>query len=141
MNEKIKAWEGRMSEKIPGRGGSRGARTEALVAIRVNTEEKRAGKKSGRDMMRVTFHKRMDALTGWKKGDVLDMEISGENAIVFRADKGVRLGDSGHGQGRKYVRYSFPTHALDGFPAGECREIEVKPGKVAFLLPAPKTAQ
>ena len=136
MNEKLRAWEGKMSDKMAHRGGQIGARTDALVAIRKNTEAEKNGKEgAGRDIMRVTFHKRMDALTGWKKGDILDMEISGVNAVVYRSDKGVMLCDSGHGAGRMYVRFSFPRGSLADLRVGDCRDVETKPGKVAFLMP------
>ena len=136
MNEKLKAWEGRMSDKMPGRGSGRGGvRSDALVALRKNSEPNRNGHNNGRDVLRVTFHPRLDALTGWKKGDVLDMDISGNIATVFRHTKGARLCDSGTATARKYVRYSFPNGSLLGLTVGDCSEVEAKPGSVAFVLP------
>jgi hypothetical protein len=135
MNDKLRAWEGKMSEKV--RHGHCGARnrTDALVAMRKNSEGIRGGKKNGRDIMRVTFHERMDALTGWKKGDTLDMEITGDRAVVYRSDRGVALCNSGPDGRRTYIRFSFPTGSLADLPTGDCREVEAKPGRVAFLLP------
>lgn len=137
MNDKLRAWEGKISDKMVGRGQGRGGvKCDALVCIRKN-QEKREDKTGCRDVMRVTFHRRMDALTGWKKGDILDMEIANGIATVFRSDKGARLCDSGSTSKstRMYVRYSFPAGSLSDLPVGDCREVEAKPGKVAFLLP------
>jgi len=136
MNDKIRIWEGKMSDKTPGRGGLRSGRSgnNALVTISASREGTCKTNKS-RDVMRVSFHRRMMELTGWKKGDVLDMEISGQSATVYRGDRGVQLCEGSRHTGRLYIRFSLPAGSLNDFPFGECLEVETKPGRIAFLLP------
>jgi hypothetical protein len=142
MNDKIKAWQGRLSDKLTGRGRPNGGSVamEALVTLRKSTERNRKNQPHERDIMRVSFHNRIDALTGWKRGDVLDMEIDGDVAIVYRSDRGVHLcsGDpkGTDRKGRKYIRCVYPQGSLADLPVGVCRDVETAPGKIAFKLPA-----
>jgi hypothetical protein len=133
MNEKLKAWEGRLSTKSVGRGYHR--RVESLVVLQTGIESA-ANKKGGRDILRVSLHERVLGLTGWVHGDTLEMEISGESATIYRSPEGRCLSKSCKNEGsRSSIRYSFNRGDLVGFPCGKCREVEAKPGQIAFLLP------
>ena len=136
MNDKLKAWEGRMSVKLAGRSGrGRGVGTkEALVVMSIG-KEGITNKQKARDVLRVSFHPHILDLTGWKVGDIIDMEIQGESATIFRGEKGVQLCSTGNSSKRLLIRYSFPLGDLNGLPYGICREVEAKPSRIAFLLP------
>ena len=137
MNEKIKAWECRLGTNRGIRVGGRGVcPSDALVHLTVsgNTPQQ------PESVLRISFHAHVLELTGWKAGDKLETEISGDKAIVFRADTGRMLSRNGGAKGSKgsrlYLRYAFNPHALEGFPKGVAREVESSPGKMAFVLPA-----
>jgi len=133
MNEKLKKWEGRISEKFTriGKGG-RAVPSDTLISI---TTAGNNGKVPD-SIMRISFNERLLGLTGWKDGDCLDMEISGDEAVVFRSDVGRQLCKStGSNTTRRYLRYASAAGSFCGFPVGICRQVEAGPGKVAFLLP------
>ena len=137
MNERIKAWQGKMSELRPRPQMSRGAAGE-LVTVGASSEIK-----NNADVIRVSFHERVLAMTGWKDGDRMDAAIDGDHMIVFRSEAGPMLcRNKGGGKKvmgtRRYIRFPLPLGSVSDFPRGVCREIETGPGKVAFLLPATK---
>jgi hypothetical protein len=146
MNEKLAAWQGRMSDRVVGKGHQFGGRksSNALVFFRKNTEKSGSRSLAKRDVLKVSFNHRILALTGWKFGDIIDMEISDELAVIFRSEKGVTLCSSDSklqqhikqkSNARPYLRFSFPEGALIDLPIGDCREVETKPGQIAFLIP------
>ena len=133
MNEKLKAWEARLSTLIgQGRTSSGNVPLDALVFFSVSGDTD----KEHRSILRVSFHKTIETLTGWQVGDVLDMEIKGENAVIFRSENGRKLSKNNKLSTRPYLRFGLPPHCLDGFPIGAGRNVEAAPGKVALLLPS-----
>ena len=141
MNNKLSAWQGRMSDRVVGKGMYLGGRkaNDSLVFFRKNTEKLGGTSTTRREVLRVSFNHRILSLTGWKIGDIIDMEIEGELAIVFRSEKGVSLCSSDtknkRSTSRPYLRFSFPENSLSDLPTGDCREVETKPGQIAFLIP------
>ena len=133
MNEKLKAWEGKLSTKSLGRGHH--LRVESLVVLQTGIASA-ANKKGGRDILRVSLHERVLGLTGWVHGDTLEMEISGESATIYRSPEGRCLSKACKKDGtRSSIRYSFNRGDLVGFPCGQCRYVEARPGQITFLLP------
>jgi hypothetical protein len=139
MNEKLKSWEGKLSEKSQNKGyRGGGVKLDALVHLQARSEPKDSrSSKTGRDVLRVSFHEKILSLTGWVQGDTLEMEISGNSAVVYRSQTGRCLSSSGPASKckRLHLRFSFHPQTLTSFPSGDAREVEAKPGKIAFLLP------
>jgi len=144
MNDKIKAWEGRLSQKIPRLAMGAGC-GNSLSSVLVNLTVNGDTPKEPHDILRISFHPHVLDLTGWKLGDKLDVEINGNAAIVFRDNSGRQLcrtgGTAKKNGNRIYLRFALRGGSLSGFPVGSAREVESAPGRIAFLLPLESDSQ
>lgn len=136
MNEKLKAWQGKLSELRPrpiGKGS--GYKRDTLVSLYPCTDEH-----SKVDIIRASLHERVLELTGWKDGDHMDAVIEGNQMVMYRAERGptlCRVDTRKNGScSRRYVRFPLPYGSAEGFPRGEAQKVEAGPGRLAFNLPA-----
>jgi len=134
MNDKLKTLSVKLGDLCSGRGHGRGMGPDsALVRLSIST----GGQKEDRCILRFSFHKRALEMAGWIIGDLIDAQIDGGNCMLFRGEKGRTLSDPNNRKGstRTHVRYALPREFREIFVAGECREVEIEGGRIAFRLP------
>lgn len=133
MNDKLKALQGRISQYCSNdKRGCPKYPPNTLVSVTIRSSEKEK-----KDYIRISFHKRILSLTRWQSGDKLDMEISGNNAVVFRTNSGGKTLGSYNSKGatRPPVRFALPYGITKDIPSGIATKVETAPGKVAFVWP------
>ena len=130
MNEKLKAFQGKISQHIKTRKTGKDP-NGCLVNITAWSNDKEK-----HDYIRISFHRRILHLTGWIPGDKLDVEISGNNAMVFRSPSGRTLGKLKEvGTTRPPVKFCVPYKSTLGLPTGAATNVEATAGCVAFVWP------
>lgn len=134
VNGKIKAWEGRLSMLTKPRDNRGGGNIQRDVLVNLSARSG-AKTKRGKDVLRLSFHKRLMQLAGWTDDTQLDVEFFDGKGTVFPSPDGRPAKLLSKVAKRNTLIYFFEQEALKDFPSGPATGVEVDKGIVAFVLP------
>ena len=144
MNDKLKTF---VYTQLPilrgqrGVGGMRGP-LETLVFATMAEDNGKTKSKYTPWKLRFSFHKKLMEITGWMKGDIINLAVN-ENGVCLYRDKAGRTlcteeAKEKGASSRPYIVFTFADATYFPEMRGACTEVEASAGRVAFHLPSKK---
>ena len=140
MNDKLKAWQGRIGlmnqQKLSGARSRNPGNTLVTLLVHNTKKISKVGDKYEYDILSVSLHPRILGQASFKRGDQIELEIKGnEGCLTLNTETGKQLCAQTKTGPRSYVRYRMPLGFFQDFPTGTATQVEATAGMIVFQLP------